>query len=846
MRDFLYGALAVILLFSSGLYADQAAMLGSKPTQATVEQPEINEQTELVVDESRPTEEIEEDEAEQEEAEQDSLANLEALQLKSEQAVSQFTGYQKSWQKRYQQLEKSNFPRADVMVAVLELNEIFASLNRSSFVHSRSQVVTLNDNQWKRLELAYQQQWQAYLQLLGIREQFLHHLDSRQRSQLFSFGPEGVRQIKLESKLLLLNFYQQVSTYQRRFVNLLRDSFVSPVPVIIAIGKLFVLLLFIAFWRQHVFLAVQQFVRQRHQSLKSDLLLPLAKFYLALHKSLVLAVLLYGLISIATSLFQPVFLVLMMNIYLHVITALFVMAVNQFFLASEKRKVREVEIASVNLLVKFTLAYVLVSDVLYGMYIGNGVIANRFALLMLLLLALVIVLIIKRCKPLVLALCKERQYEDDWLAKKSTYFAVGPKSYAFTLLALLYFPLLTLLKRLLLKASNVESVNLWMSYLFRVEVARQHAKSQELFDLDNITEDQAHCFTPDFNSSSVYGDIAETLIAQVEKLALARKASISLIHAVKGAGKSAFMQRLVKSEVLQADHFKTLYIDCPVGGFAELMENMAIHFALDKELNEGEELNGARAVVSYLKETEQMLICIDNIHHLIQPSIGGLQELDRLVRLMRRASSNIAWVISMDSAAWRFVERARGERFLFDLEERLPRWKEADIAKLIADRLDESGLRIDLSYLVLPKQLDNNEEMDDELTVSRYAKILWEYAGGNPGIALELWRQSLYLPVSESSNYDAVLRLFDISENTELERLSVNLLLILRAIMQMEYAQKDSIAKAANLSSDEVIDALRLLRSKGFVVKNNNDYAISWHCYRDVETVLKRQHLLVM
>ena len=145
--------------------------------------------------------------------------------------------------------------------------------------------------------------------------------------------------------------------------------------------------------------------------------------------------------------------------------------------------------------------------------------------------------------------------------------------------------------------------------------------------------------------------------------------------------------------------------------------------------------------------------------------------------------------------------------------------------------------------MVLPRQIDMQDETEEESASRGYARILWEYAKGNPGVALYLWSQSLF----KDEQGKTVVRLFDIPSLSGLESMSVTLLLVLRAILQLELAHKDEIARATNLSSEEAVDALRLLMSKCYVERaEGNLYTISWPWYRAITTVLNRQHLLIL
>ena len=397
-----------------------------------------------------------------------------------------------------------------------------------------------------------------------------------------------------------------------------------------------------------------------------------------------------------------------------------------------------------------------------------------------------------------------------------------------------------------------ETINLWLGYLFRIEVARQHAQSVNDSDLSPLPESLCQMFEPGFATTHFYDDMVQATLAQMQTILRRGHSFTCLLHGIKGSGKSALLQHLVNHPTLTDQQLSCIYVSCNSDGFPNLIEQLATVMLTHEELGSDGDIEGSKDVIRTLKSSADIVICIDDCHHLVKPVIGGLHELERLTRLIRKSSDKISWLLSMDTAAWRFVERVRGNRMLFDIEAQMPRWREADIAKLILQRVADANMPLDVSEFALPKQLVIADKNDTEAVITQYAKILWEYAAGNPGVALTLWRQSLFYKADSEQPISSMpasvkLQLFNIADHADLDKLSVNMLLILRAIMQMEYAKRDDIANVANIAADDVIDALRFLISKGIVsVNSQNEYQIQWSSYRSVVSVLSRKHFLAI
>ncbi|RMA82420.1 ATP-binding protein [Umboniibacter marinipuniceus] len=377
-----------------------------------------------------------------------------------------------------------------------------------------------------------------------------------------------------------------------------------------------------------------------------------------------------------------------------------------------------------------------------------------------------------------------------------------------------------------------------LSYLFQAEVAKQVAKSEgeepKLLPISQSQKDEI------VRGPGEHIPVDEALSRRITALVNLNRSTISLIHGARASGKTALLRGLAKQLTSQQheESISVRIVDCPRGDFEHLLEAMQAQSFNDAQ--------SASEVISYLRDGEEQVICIDNAHRLVTPTIGGLGEFERLIRLIRRSSDSISWILTIDTAAWRFIQRARGERFKFDLEDRMPIWASADIQQLIDSTNASLSLKLSFDRLNLPRQFDELvQPSDEELATIRFRRILSDYCGGNPGIALQLWSQSLFIDPSIPSTY--LVQVFDISRDGTIDNLSVSLHLVLRSILQLELAIRSDIENATKCSSEEVIDALRLLGNLGVVERTDQGfYRVTWLWYREVCSLMQRKHLLVM
>ena len=118
---------------------------------------------------------------------------------------------------------------------------------------------------------------------------------------------------------------------------------------------------------------------------------------------------------------------------------------------------------------------------------------------------------------------------------------------------------------------------------------------------------------------------------------------------------------------------------------------------------------------------------------------------------------------------------------------------------------------------------------------------MWDYSNGNPAVALEFWRQSLFIDADDENQ----VRLVPTPDTTDLEQLTDEAIFVLRAVIQLDLAAPIDVAAATLLSSAQVADALRYAESRGYVEVIDGRYHVRWQWLRAITNVLERRHLLV-
>lgn len=376
--------------------------------------------------------------------------------------------------------------------------------------------------------------------------------------------------------------------------------------------------------------------------------------------------------------------------------------------------------------------------------------------------------------------------------------------------------------------SNLEVTQKALAYLFRREVSRRSALKDDRA-LAPVFDELAATMGPEVAEAPLVESVGAEPLDQVEALLRGRRNTATVVVGERGAGKSTFLRRL-------GSRFETgtvFQVACPAGGFDGLVRVLAEALAPTATT--------ATALAMALRERAPVAVCIDDAHHLVRPIIGGLADLDRAVEMIRAAGDQTSWVMGFSAPLWRHVSRSRGDRAMFDQVIELPRWSESAVAALVQSRSRAAGLDPSFDDLVVPRQLEQGIELDEsERTEKNFYRILWDYAEGNPAVALYFWRCSLF----RTERDEVVVRLPDAPSPAALEDLPATAYFVLRAILQLDPATVSEIVDCTMLRWAEVADALRFARARGWLEGEKDAVRISHAWYRAVSTALKRQHLL--
>ncbi|MBE0617296.1 MAG: ATP-binding protein, partial [Proteobacteria bacterium] len=323
----------------------------------------------------------------------------------------------------------------------------------------------------------------------------------------------------------------------------------------------------------------------------------------------------------------------------------------------------------------------------------------------------------------------------------------------------------------------------------------------------------------------------EEVQAKISEWALGPVGSAVAVVGERGIGKTSWLAELERRttglEVIHVrleDRFTTPHALCR---------------HLGQALDLGETDTGT-ALIRAAATAPRRLVLLDQAQNLILRAPDGLRGYDAFNELVAGTWNRLFWVCTFSRYAWQHVDNVYRGRNLFRTIYRLETWPEEDIGALIERRMRATGSVASYEDLVVDR-VDGTEFRNEVIrTGERYRRLLWDYADGNPRVAVHFWLRSL---VPDGGNRVRV-RLFAAPGADELDALQEQARFLLAAVVTHE-----------NLSVPEAVRILRYpphlceagfnyLLANGLVEATADRYRVTVHWNRAVIRFLRRKHLL--
>jgi hypothetical protein len=295
----------------------------------------------------------------------------------------------------------------------------------------------------------------------------------------------------------------------------------------------------------------------------------------------------------------------------------------------------------------------------------------------------------------------------------------------------------------------------------------------------------------------------------------------------KCIGKTLFLSRLRKSA-----NKKSVTMNCHFAASVLIREELAIYLGVEKSASD-ERL--AAALGRY------ELVCFDNAHCLFQPTIGGLTDLRWIFSLLNEPPCRgTTALFAFNAESWRYVSRAVEGESLFDDVITLPKFTEEQVKSVLDHFLKQMKTVVSLDLLVPTGSSVESKATLRRRAIRNFARVLWDYTDGNPGLVKYWLRRSLY---EDKETHTLFLELFTPPSSRQVTAMESNLRFTLSTALKTGVAEAQTVSMCVGLNREQAIRVLERLRVAHLLEKTVAGYQVTAHWYIATLVALKQREL---
>lgn len=291
--------------------------------------------------------------------------------------------------------------------------------------------------------------------------------------------------------------------------------------------------------------------------------------------------------------------------------------------------------------------------------------------------------------------------------------------------------------------------------------------------------------------------------------------NISLIYGERGIGKTYLLRTMHK----------------------DLSDVEKVFCSFNDRKSQKEELD---SLISQVKNKQgKVVVFIDGLQFLFLSKRKGFDLFKDFLNLTQGDSfKNVFWCLGINNYSWEFIESVLNKNRYFNYINKLEKWREEEIEKVILGKHEKSGFELVYDELLYAaNRLPENEDVDIE---GRYFRILWEETMGNPSLAQKIWIKSL----QQMSN-KKVKALIPEERNESLVGLPDEFFFVLASIVRHESLSISDIQASTNLDEDIVRNSVKNCLEKGYLLRDRKlNVSISLMAQHAVYSTLKRMNFI--
>ncbi len=392
-------------------------------------------------------------------------------------------------------------------------------------------------------------------------------------------------------------------------------------------------------------------------------------------------------------------------------------------------------------------------------------------------------------------------------------------------------------------ALGFEQTRKALAYLFRRQLERQSRSQAQTLE-SSLPEALVAAFTEDpvigRLSVEYYPRLAE-ILEICQGVAAGQPGQLIALVGERGAGKTSWLAELrqrigrdiacthheISDRVLAADDVCKLlckWLDIP-------------------------ETTDPEQIICQTRLQPPRVVLVDLGQNLLLRKVGGLAGHSCFLRIAMATAQRVVWVISYARWSFDYLQQTQPGRDVYNDIIELAGWPEAQIGQLIESRMAAAGLIANYDLLRLntvgitvsaPTGV-NHETTSIEQAADRYHRLIWDYADGNPRVALHFFRLSL---IWETGN-QVTVRLFPTPATETLEAFEARTRFLLACLVKHENLTALEASESLCFPLTECERTLQLLHHQGcLLVEAGGRYRVTSHWNRAVLRFLMRKKLL--
>jgi hypothetical protein len=166
-------------------------------------------------------------------------------------------------------------------------------------------------------------------------------------------------------------------------------------------------------------------------------------------------------------------------------------------------------------------------------------------------------------------------------------------------------------------------------------------------------------------------------------------------------------------------------------------------------------------LVEAIRRGPRRVLLIDDLQHAWLRGSPDRRCWQTLSDLIATIGDHLFIVATMTLWSWRHLQWAEQEHQRFRLVVELSPWSESEIHRLLSRRTAASTHEVLYDDLVIAAADLENREVQLLSTAQEYTRLLWDFADGDPGVALDAWVYVLDVQYEVALTSDGTIRVME-------------------------------------------------------------------------------------